>query len=299
MTARPVPVILDTDIGDDIDDTWALALLLRSPELDLRLALSDHGDTSYRARLLARLLQVAGQTDVPVGVGVPGPPEPRRQAAWIEDYPLERYPGTVHPDGVQALIDTILASPDPVTLVAIGPVPNIAEALRREPRIARRARFVGMHGSVRRGYGSKPEPAAEYNVKADPDAFRAVLEAPWPVTITPLDTCGIVRLEGPRYAAVRDCPDPLIAAVIENYRVWAASMGKPQMPADASSILFDTVAVYLAFAEDLLAIEEIPLTVTPDGFTRPDPDRGRPTRCATDWRDLPAFLDLLALRLAP
>src|SRR5512137_889362 len=68
--AKPVPVILDTDIGDDIDDTWALALVLKSPELDLKLAVGDYGKPQYRARLLARFLQTAGRTDVPVGVGL-------------------------------------------------------------------------------------------------------------------------------------------------------------------------------------------------------------------------------------
>ena len=56
----PVPVILDTDIGDDIDDTWALALLLKSTELNLKLVVSDYGEAQYRARLLAKLLERAG-----------------------------------------------------------------------------------------------------------------------------------------------------------------------------------------------------------------------------------------------
>ena len=55
-----IPVILDTDIGDDIDDTWALVLLLKSPELDLKLVVGDQGKPLYRARLIAKLLQVAG-----------------------------------------------------------------------------------------------------------------------------------------------------------------------------------------------------------------------------------------------
>jgi len=65
-----IPVILDTDIGTDIDDTWALALLLRCPELDVRLVVSDTGNTEYRAAIIARLLEVAGRTDIPVGIGI-------------------------------------------------------------------------------------------------------------------------------------------------------------------------------------------------------------------------------------
>ena len=59
---------------------------------------------------------------------------------------------------MQAIIDTIMKSPRPVTVIAVGPVQNIAEALKREPRIAQRARFVGMHGSVRVGYNRDQKP---------------------------------------------------------------------------------------------------------------------------------------------
>lgn len=88
-----------------------------------------------------------------------------RQQAWVKTYDLKQYPGKIHSDGVQAMIETIMNSPRPVTVIAVGPVPNLAEALKREPRIAERARFVGMHGSVRVGYGNDPKIAAEHNVK--------------------------------------------------------------------------------------------------------------------------------------
>lgn len=67
---RRIPVILDSDIGDDIDDTWALGLLLRCPELDVRLALTDFGKPEYRAKVLAKFLQTVGRTGIPVGLGV-------------------------------------------------------------------------------------------------------------------------------------------------------------------------------------------------------------------------------------
>src|SRR5260221_7264807 len=132
----PVPVILDTDIGDDIDDTWALALLLKSPELDLKLVVGDYGKAEYRSRLLAKFLDRAGRSDVPVGIGVDIAPHGEGgQAAWIKDYELKSYRGKIQADGVQAIIDAVMESPQTVTLICIGPVPNIAEALKREPRI--------------------------------------------------------------------------------------------------------------------------------------------------------------------
>ncbi len=293
MAAKPVPVILDTDIGDDIDDTWALVMLLKSPELDVKLVVGDKGKALYRAKLIARLLQTAGRTDVAVGVGCGARTGSGRQAAWVKDYDLKKYPGVVHDDGVQAIIDTIMKSPQPITLIAIGPMPNLKVALEREPKIARRARFVGMHGSVRRGYGGSKKISAEYNVRGDVKAAQAVFTAGWEMTITPLDTCGLVHLRGKKYAAVRDATDPLAAALIENYRLWAR---KPAQADSASSTLFDTVAVYLAFADALVKIETLGIRVTDDGRTVIDP-AARKMKVATQWKDMSAFEDLLVKRV--
>jgi inosine-uridine nucleoside N-ribohydrolase len=212
-----IPVILHTDIGDDIDDTWALALLLRSPALDLKLVVTDFGDTVYRAKLVARLLEIAGRTDVPIGIGRRTAEKGGAQEEWLKGYDLARYPGKVHQDGVQALIDTVMASPVPMTLIAIGPPPNVKLALEREPRLASKLRFAGTYGSVHRGCNDKPQPEPEWNVKAAPDAARAVLSAPWLDAIsTPLDTCGKVLLDGERYARIAASRDPLAQAM------WAA-----------------------------------------------------------------------------
>ena len=295
----PVPVILDTDIGDDIDDTWALALLLKSPELDLKLAVGDYGEAQYRARLLAKLLERAGRTNVAVGIGLDiAPRGDGRQAAWVKDYDLKSYPGKLQTNGVQAIIDTIMNSPQPVTLICIGPVPNIAEALQREPRIAQHARFVGMAGSVRMGYGKGKPPEAEWNVKADPQAMQAVFAAPWDITITPLDTCGLVTLTGDRYRRVRDSFDRNVADLITNYRIWLTN--QPSLAQDMadkrSTTLFDPVAVYLAIGPDQCVMEKLGLRVTDNGFTVIDP-QARPVNAATQWKDLGAYEDFLVNRL--
>ena len=293
---KKIPVILDTDIGGDIDDTWALIFLLRSPELDLKLVTTDQGNTVYRAKIVARLLEVAGRTDVPIGIGIKEEDAEGGQAPWVKGYDLAKYPGKVHQDGVQALIDTIMGSKEKITLICIGPVPNIKAALAREPRIAERARFVGMHGSIRRGYDGKKEPDAEWNVRANADACAAALSAAWDITITPLDTCGLVRLKGEKYAAVRDSKDPLARALIENYRFWCGK--NPENADKGSSVLFDTVAVYLSFSQDLCVMEKLNVRVTKEGRTVID-EKAKPMSCAMEWKDLSAFEDLLVKRIAP
>ena len=162
-----------------------------------------------------------------MGVGISEGNKEGPQAPWVADYDLARYPGKVHHDGVAALIDTIMNAPQPITLICIGPVPNIRAALERQPEIAKRARFVGMHGSVRKGYDGGPEPHREWNVVADAKAAQRAFTAEWPMLITPLDTCGIVRLRGDKYRRVAECSDPLTKAVIENYRIWSNAGDKP------------------------------------------------------------------------
>ncbi len=295
--ARKIPVILDTDIGDDIDDTWALALALRSPEIDLKLVVTDFGNSTFRARCAAKMLTLAGRADIPIGLGLNDADKPGRQSPWIEDFPLSKFTGKVHKDGVAAMIDLIMSSEQPVTLICIGPVPNIAEALRREPKIATKAKFVGMHGSVRKGYGGG-KPAPEWNVKADAKACKQAFTAAWDMTITPLDTCGLVRLEGPRYAALRDSKDPIAAAVIDAYRAWNKTAPGKNDPETRSTTLYDTVAVYLSFSTDLLEMEKLPLIVTDTGMTSIDEKAGKPINTATKWKDRAAFEDLLIKRLS-
>jgi inosine-uridine nucleoside N-ribohydrolase len=324
--SSPIPVILDTDIGDDIDDTWALAMLLKCPQLDLKLITTTNGKSVYRAKLIAKLLAVARRTDVPIGMGAGGRDGTGGQQPWIDNFDLAGYKGKVHEDGVQALIDVVDAAMSPVTILSIGPSHTVASAIKRRPDIAAKADFVGMQGSVYKGYdGGKPCP--EFNVMMNVPAAQKVFAAPWrQAVITPLDTCGVVNLTGERFHSLVVSNNPLIKALIENYRIWAKND-----KVDASTTLFDTVAVYLALPgpKPLLKMEQLPLTVTDKGVTVIDSGssavdvmiptrrwrRGRvswprrtrrgmsaapivePTGAtmtvATDWKDLEAYRDLL------
>lgn len=292
-----IPVILATDIGDDIDDTWALGLLLKSPELSLKLVATEFGKPQYRAKLLARFLQQTGHAHIPIAVGPEsGPHGDGPLAEWVSKYQLSSYPGPVIEDGVGAIVETIMKSPEPTTLICIGPMPNVAAALQREPRIAERARFVGMDGSVRLGYGGSKTPAPEWNVKADVAAAKKGLSAPWDITITPLDTCGLVSLEGSRYQQVLRATDPVAATVIENYRLWCKVRKAEAEAENHSSTLFDPVAVYLAFSQQFCRMERLGIRVTDDGMTVVD-EQAKPMNVASEWSSLDGFRELLVNRL--
>ncbi len=298
MHSKKIPVILDTDIGLDIDDTWALGLLLKCPELDVKLITTSSDNTPLKAKLVAKFLEIIGRTDIPIGVG---PLENRKKGwlyPWIKDYDMSKYPGVVHENGTEVLCSTIIDSLDPLTLIAIGPLGTVAEALKRNPKITENSRFVGMHGSIRIGYKGSNSPHPEFNVKRNIKACREVFQAPWEKTITPLDTCGNIVLSGLLYERILKCDNLIVRSIKENYEIWKKKFIPKllMVKKNKTSILYDTVAIYLGFSEELINIEELKVEVTDRGSTQIS-EKGNLIRCATSWKDVQSFKNLLVNRL--
>ncbi len=287
------PVILDTDIGSDIDDTWALVQLLNSPELDLKMVVTTNADTTYRARLTAKLLELAGRTDVPVAVGPPDHGEASQgQLSWLGDYQLKDYPGKVHEDGVAAMVECAMSAKESVTIVAIGPLGNVAKALDTEPKLPEHCHFAGMQGCIRR-FWERDEEIPEYNVMCDIPASKKVFAAKWiSAAITPLDSCGLVVVKPERYARLRACKAPLCRALMQNVDIWRQKGDDP----NTSSRLYDTVAVHLAHSREFLEMERMGIRVDDKGSTLAD-DSAPPVDVAVGWKDLDGYLDDLVKRL--
>ena len=303
-----IPVILDTDIGDDIDDTAALIFLLNSPEFDIKLITTSVGDTKTRTKIAAKILEAANRTDIPIGTGLATNANTVPQQRWVDDYDLSAYPGKIYDDGVKAIVETIMDSRGPVKLVAIGPLSNVGAALDLNPRITGNAEFIGMHGSIRTGYLGRSKPDAEWNVVCFPKEAQKVFTADWDIAITPLDTCGLVYFEGARYKKIYNSNSPLAKAFIENYRVWMEYPWDPPVTTwstrikgfnveTKSTTLFDLAAVYLAISTDFLKIEKLGIRVTDDGYTVVD-DNAKRINCATYWEDLEAYKDFVVERIS-
>src|SRR5690242_8139404 len=170
QTARE-KVIIDTDIGDDIDDAFAVALALRSPELQILGITTTFGDTEMRARLLDRLLGEVGRAEIPVAAGPPTPPKSAfSQLRYAQG---GHFAKTSHPDAVTFLLDEIRRNPGEITLVAIGPLVTVGAAIERDPDTFRKLkRVVLMGGSIYRGYGDVGDgpphgPQPEWNILND------------------------------------------------------------------------------------------------------------------------------------
>ncbi len=174
-------VLIDTDIGDDIDDALALALALRSPEIDVQGVTTVFGDTQKRARLAAHVLRVFGREDIPVAAGQQIPlllrhrPSGVPQAAILDTCATS--PELSPYSGPELIIQTAMAHQGNLTLLCLGPLTNVATALTIEPRL-----FLAIRNIVIMG-GTSGFPVPEWNVRSDAQAAKIVLAAGVPVTL--------------------------------------------------------------------------------------------------------------------
>jgi purine nucleosidase len=291
QAAQPQLVILDTDIGDDIDDAFALALALQSPELRILGVTTTFGDTELRARLVDRYLAAVGRSDIPVAAGVATPhSNVFTQAAYAM-----REPEHTHPDGVAFLLDQIRSHPGQITLIGIGPLTNVQAAIERDPATFRKLkRVVIMGGSIYRGYdtkdGVKMQPDAEWNIKCDPAGAKALLGAGVPVFMMPLDSTQI-HLQNPDQMAIYAHGSPLTDQLTLLYHQWTAgSEGHWTTPT-----LFDPVAVTYTLRPDLCPAKPMRIEIDDKGFTRPV--QGIPNAWVCLQSNEPGFLQLLRERL--
>ena len=290
LASAPQLVILDTDIGDDIDDAFALALVLRSPELHLLGVETAFGDTELRARLVDRYLAALGRTDIPVMAGVPGPQtNVFSQAAYARQRPERK-----HASGVDFLLTQIRAHPGQVTLIAIGPLTNIRAAIQRDPATFKRLkRVVIMGGSVNRGYDSKGDkntpPSPEWNILCDPAGAKALFSSGVPVFVMPLDSTQI-HLGNQALGAIFARGSPLTDQLTLLYHQWT---GKEEW---RSPTLFDPVAVTYTIRPDLCPAKPMRLEVDDKGLTKPVV--GTPNVEVCLHSNEKGFLELLMVRIA-
>ncbi len=277
LLAAPVgrtPVLLDTDIGTDIDDAWALAYTLTRDDFDLTAVTITDGDTPARARVAAKVLFLTGRKDVPVAVGrrTPVPDRIDFQFQWAEDFTASSPTATPAADEIVA---QARKHPGELVLMAVGPLQNVADALRKEPRLPQLVkRLVLMSGCV---YGSKWGLVAEWNVKQAVDDARLVYAAGFPLTIVPLDSTSKVVLAQAERERLRKHQSPLTTAIEALYRLW---LEKP----DQQMILHDQLAIAEAAhpGEFFGRIETLPLVVDEKGFTRVDRKHGKPVQVALE-----------------
>ncbi|HEV7650606.1 MAG TPA: nucleoside hydrolase [Actinophytocola sp.] len=208
---------MDTDPG--VDDAVAILLACASPELELLGLTTVFGncavDVATRNALV--LLDVAGRADVPVARGAADPlatpylgPVPQVHGVdGMGDGGVSTSPSgsPVAPSAAEFLCDTVSAHPGEVTLLAVGPLTNLALALRLRPDLDTLVERVVVMGGNALVPGNAT-PAAEANMRSDPEAADVVFGARWPVTMVGLDVTHRVNLRGADIDRLTGAPTP-------------------------------------------------------------------------------------------
>jgi purine nucleosidase len=258
-------IIFDTDIGDDIDDAFALGLLLSSPSVQVLGVTADYGNTALRARLAARLLCETGRNDVPVASGPSSSIKTAfTQAKWAEQFPEPKQPW---PDAVDFILSAIRKNPGEITLISVSPFTNLGALIDRDAETFRKLkRVVIMGGSIRRGYGDLgylPDrgPSPEYNILMDIPAARKLFALGVPLYVMPLDSTQL-KLDEVKRSVLFSQSKPLTDALALLYEQWSASTQNP------TPTLFDAMAVAYALQPDLCPTQPMHIVVDDKGYTR-------------------------------
>jgi inosine-uridine nucleoside N-ribohydrolase len=262
--AQRVPVLLDTDIGTDIDDAYALALILRSPELELLGVTTVSGDAVARARLAAKLLAVEGgaAANVPVYAGTSTAAQYIAQTEWATGFtsPALRTDG-----GVAFLRQQLEARPGELTLIAVGELTNVAALLTSSPGIGRKIKRIAlMGGAVRRGSRPGSPALPEWNIKSNAAAAKVVFESGVPLIVAPLDATADLKLTPEHRVRLFARGTPLTDALASLDYVWRhTNTWKGEMP-----ILFDLLPIAALYDPGIASFDALHLVVEADGLTR-------------------------------
>ena len=271
-------IILDTDVGTDVDDALALALAAASPELQIEGVTTVHGDAPLRARIARALLALAGRTEIPVVAGASLPLRPA-----LAD-PFHWHPHLWGHEGVGLLADAdrrpsadldasadaaarfiverAAERPGTLTLIAVGPLTNVARALLLEPRLADWLLEIVLMGGMIDAERVPWPPVLETNLNADPGAAEIVFAAPVPRTIVPFEVTTQVFLTPEDRTRMHGWNEPLSATLVDlmeqmfnGFTDFSTSMNLPiDIFAEQRSYMHDPLAVYTAMATRYVAL---------------------------------------------
>jgi purine nucleosidase len=281
-------VIIDTDIGDDVDDAFALALAVKSPELEILGVTTTFGDTEARARIVDRFLGEVGRAEIPV---LAGKPTETKNPMTQRNYAGGRFAKSSHGDAVEFLLNEIRKYPGEITLVAIGPLMNVGAAIDKDAATFRKLkRVVLMGGSIRRGYGdlgytAPVPPMAEWNILNDVASAQKLFASGVPLYVMPLDSTQL-KLDEVKRAFLFGQGTVVTDQLAVLYHLWGQ-----QTPT-----LFDPMTVTFVLRPELCPVRGMRIVVDDKGFTREEPGEANAWVCLESDSD--AFFRFYLKRVA-
>ncbi len=287
-------IVLDTDMGSDVDDALCLALALASPEIELVAITHVSRDTRMRARISRKLLDMAGQTDVPVYAGCVAPlASDEGRFVWFGNegkgilVDEEDSDEVEAEDAVDALI-RLFAENDGLELVAVGPMTNLASALQRSPGFAANVgQLTVMGGHIRDiSYrGTVFPPGVDYNLCSDPESSLAVLTAGIPTRLVTGDVTLRTWMTRSDLDAIAEGAGPLRRSLVSAVQHWTPLMydlfgGDDAAAPDANvAFLHDPLALAATFDESFCRFERLSIEPTIDNGVFRTLEHDTPSEC--------------------
>jgi inosine-uridine nucleoside N-ribohydrolase len=267
----PEKVIIDTDIGDDVDDAFALALAVKSPELQVLGVMTAFGDTETRAKITDHFLAEVGRPEIPVLAGkATATKNPMSQRRYAENH----FARASHGDGVEFLLEQIRKYPGEITLIAIGPLMNVGAAIDQDAATFRKLkRVVLMGGSVRRGYGDLGYTAAvpampEWNILNDVGSAQKLFSSGVPLFVMPLDSTQL-KLDEVKRAFLFSQGTEVTDQLAVLYHLWGQE----------TPTLFDPMTLVFVLRPDLCPVQGMHIHVDDKGYTREEPGAANAQVC--------------------
>lgn len=293
-------IILDTDMGTDVDDAMCLALALASPEIELVAVTSVSGDAEHRARISKRILEMAGRDDVPVFAGRGDPmtagaafASTGREGDGILEH--DDTPPIEDETGCDAIV-RLLQTEDDLEMVAVGPMTNLAATIGVDAALASRVRQLTVMGGHIRGieYGGFSFPfGIDYNLCSDREASVAALRADAPTRLVTGDVTLQTWLRDDDVARLETSTHPLVRAIARAIRIWTPIQNEifgglgASMDADNAAFLHDPLTLACVHDESFCTFETLAIEPTIEDdvfrtFERPPGTAGaRTMRVAT------------------
>lgn len=215
-------ILIDTDLGDDVDDAAALIMALNSPELDIVGISTVFQDTAARAEMILELCEMYGRTDIPVcpGFGLPLIERPDPQAKPVQYAMLSKKRPVAHDcDGAEFILQAVRRNPG-LTIVAMGAMTNLAIAFYRDPGLMRDVPVIAMGGIFD---SSLPE----WNIKCDPEAARIVTDLSENLTMFGLDVTRLCRIDEELLAELCPPENDRMQYFMQGVKLFQKGMGFP------------------------------------------------------------------------
>ncbi|GAB3746722.1 nucleoside hydrolase [Spirosoma pomorum] len=261
-------VLFDCDLGDDIDDAYALALLCASPNLEVLGVTTCYGRTDDRAQLACQLLYDWGLEAIPVAVGR-DTRQMNERANWYADqfhYAKNfTHKKPIQQPAVDFIREQLRKYPGQVTVISVGPVQNMVDLIKRDPDALTLAkRIVAMFGSFYIGYNGSPTPDKEWNVFVDVSAAKQFVTCGVPITYAGLDVTTFVKADAAFRQKLLMRQSPLTSALCGLQPLW----NYDRTASDRDPVLYDAVAVGMVLWPDLFKTQPGNVTVDDAGYTR-------------------------------